>query len=258
MDLVNHGFGVIEFQNVIEIKDDLIYSLINLLEKQNESNFSFYVENGIEYAKNKSGFVFSADEIKSAPSRYTDLSFSRLGEKERNKYSSFIKEMDEGIYRCLVEYCKLYPDASTTVWWKTDGHIASYSEGQHIGPHSDNQMPYPDQFGNFNSIPIHNTISCALFLNSHSDIGIQDKNNFTGGEIYFSHPDVSCKSKAGNVIMYPSNYIGRHEVKPVTSGNRHVYLQFFSYGKNENLDKNSIKWLNSLQKDVNSGHTNAL
>lgn len=249
MKIIDRGFGVIEFEDVIKINDQLIYNLIEFLKKENEATFSYYVEDGIQYAKNKSGFVFSLEDIKSAPSRYTDLSFFNLEEDKSKEYRNFIEDIDRAIYNCLVEYCKIYPDAATTVWWKTGGHIASYAQGQYIGPHSDNQMPYPDSSGNFNSIPVHNTISSAMFLNSQSDSIDADAYTFTGGEVYLYHADFSCKPKAGSLVMYPSNYIGRHEVKPVTSGNRHVYLQFFSHGKNESINENSIKWLKNLQKD---------
>jgi predicted 2-oxoglutarate/Fe(II)-dependent dioxygenase YbiX len=253
MNLIDHGFGVIEFEEAIKINDKLVYNLIAHLQKENEKTFSYFTENGIQYARNKSGFVFSAEDIKSAPSRYTDLSFLNLEQEKQAQYKDFIKSVDSAIYNCLVEYCRRYPDAATTVWWRTDGHIASYGPGQYIGPHSDNQMPYPDSNGNFNSIPVHNTVSSALFLNSQSEVKDLDDYRFSGGEVYLQHADFLCKPKAGNVIMYPSNYIGRHEVKPVTSGNRHVYLQFFSHGKNDHINENSIKWLKDLQKDVISG-----
>ena len=36
--------------------------------------------------------------------------------------------------------------------------------------------------------------------------------------------------KAGDVVMYPSNYIGRHEVLPVTEGSRYAFLTMACYG----------------------------
>lgn len=245
MNIVNHGFGIIEFENVIDIDQNFLFNYINYLKLINPFPFDFFEENGKTYAINKTGFKFSIEDIQSAPDRYNILFL-----QEDFLYKEFIDKIDQKIYECLVEYCKIFPDAAKTIWWKTAGHIAGYSRGQFIGSHSDSHIGFDFKNAPQNQSPIHNTVSCGLYLNDCLQINDLNEHSFTGGEMHFAQAGISYKPKAGGVIMYPSNYIGRHEVKPVTSGNRYVYLQFFCYGKNDHISEDSIKWLKNLQKDT--------
>lgn len=253
MNIVNHGFGIVEFENVINIDQKFLFDYIDYLKLINPSPFDVVEEDGKTYAVNKTGFKFNIEDIKSAPSRYNIL----FQEKDI-RYKEFIAKIDESIYQCLVEYCKIFPDAAKTVWWRIPGHIAGYSKGQLIGPHSDSHIEFDFKNAPQNQTPIYNTISCGLYLNDCTDINHVQEYSFSGGEMCFPQSGTIYKPKAGGIIMYPSNYIGRHEVKPVTKGNRYVYLQFFSYGKNDQMDQRSIIWLNNLQKDTNSGSQNAV
>jgi predicted 2-oxoglutarate/Fe(II)-dependent dioxygenase YbiX len=244
MNIINHNFGIVEFENVINIDQNFLFDYINYLKSINPYPFDFFEENGQTYAINKTGFKFNIEDIKSAPNRYNILFL-----QQDSAYKEFINKIDEKIYECLVEYCKIFPDAAKTIWWKNSGHIAGYSEGQFIGAHSDSHIEFDFKNAPQNQTPIHNTVSCGLYLNNSVDLDKLNDHSFVGGEMHFAQAGISYRPKAGGVIMYPSNYIGRHEVKPVTSGNRYVYLQFFSYGKNDSINENSIRWLKNLQKD---------
>lgn len=248
MEINKHGYGIVEFNNVINIDKIFINKYINFLQKINPSPFEIVHENEKSYAVNKTGFKFNLEDIASAPNRY-----NILFNNEYSEYEHFIKQLDQSLYKCLVAYCRIFPDAAKTIWWKNQGHIAHYMAGQSIGPHSDSHIEFDPltQEASHNQTPMYNTVSSGIYLNDHSTN--PDQWSFSGGEIYFEQADYTFYPKAGSVIMYPSNYIGRHEVKSVTNGNRYVYLQFFSYGKNNDFNHNSIEWLKNLQKDVISG-----
>ena len=250
MKIIDYGCGVVEFQDVLNIDQDFLHQYIEYISDINESTFTYLEENGKKYALNKTGFKFEINDIPEAPSRYTKL----YDENSEKKYIKFIDDINQGLYECLVEYCRLYPDAHTTIWWKGNGHIAGYGVGQWIGPHCDDQIPFDFKETPKNEFPIHNTVSCGLYLNE--SVNLEDVSNFTysGGEMNFPHAKVTYRPKSGGVIMYPSNYIGRHEVKPVTKGNRYVFLQFYSYGIPKNADLKSFKMLENLKKDVQKTH----
>jgi hypothetical protein len=251
MNIIDHGCGVVEFENVINIDKIFLKEYIEYIKSINESAFTYVEENGKKYALNKTGFKFEVNDIPEAPSRYTKLYFENDSEKQ---YIQFIDDINQGLYECLVEYCKLYPDAHTTIWWKGNGHIAGYSPGQWIGPHCDDQIPF--NFGEVpqNEFPIHNTVSCGLYLNECVELDSVDDFTYSGGEMHFPHAKTTYKPKSGGVIMYPSNYIGRHEVKPVTKGNRYVFLQFYSYGIPKNSSLDSFTMLENLKKDSQPPH----
>jgi hypothetical protein len=250
MNIIDHGCGVVEFENVINIDKLFLKEYINYISSINESAFIYVEEDGKRYALNKTGFKFEVNDIPEAPSRYTKL----YEQDTDKKYTKFIEEINEGLYKCLVEYCKLYPDAHTTIWWKGNGHIAGYSVGQWIGPHCDDQIPFT--FGEIptNEFPIHNTVSCGLYLNDCVETENVDEFTYSGGEMNFPHAKVTYSPKSGGVIMYPSNYIGRHEVKPVTKGYRYVFLQFYSYGIPKNSNLESFTMLENLKKDAQPHH----
>jgi hypothetical protein len=250
MNIIDHGCGVVEFENVINIDKTFLKEYINYISLINESTFTYIEEDGKKYALNKTGFKFEVQDIPEAPSRYTKL----YEDNADKKYILFIDQINQGLYQCLVEYCKLYPDAHTTIWWKIDGHIAGYDFGQWIGPHCDNQIPFTFGETPNNEFPIHNTVSCGLYLNDCVDLDSVDEFTYSGGEMNFPHAKVTYKPKSGGVIMYPSNYIGRHEVKPVTKGNRYVFLQFYSYGVPKNSSLESFQMLENLKKDAQASH----
>ena len=71
---------------------------------------------------------------------------------------------------------------------------------------------------------------------SHSDDGIDEErrislvyymnDNYEGGEIEFKKFDLKIKPKKHNLLLFPSSYIYRHKVYPVTSGTRYAIVQW--------------------------------
>lgn len=50
-------------------------------------------------------------------------------------------------------------------------------------------------------------------------------NNYSGGE-FIMFEDVSIKLKAGQIIIFPSNFMYPHRVLPVTAGIRHTFVSW--------------------------------
>ena len=240
MQITKHSNGIVEFKNVIDIDQQILFSYMNYLSEINESSYKYFEENGKKYTLNKSGFKFNVEDIIQAPSRFVQLEDVNVKEE----YKNLLNLIQSGLAQCLNLYFGIYPDARTTVWWKTNGHIAGYTEGQWIGPHCDDQIGHTKNNPNINQIPMHNTISCGLYLNdSVSSEDQMTDYTYMGGEMFFPHSDLTYTPSSGGVIMYPSNYIGRHQVNPVTMGRRYVFLQFYGYGIPENTNKDSLDWI---------------
>jgi hypothetical protein len=241
MQVIKHLNGIVEFQNVLHINQKILFQYIEYLSHINEKPFEYIKDGDQEYAINKSGFKFNIEDIKQAPSRYTVLSDKDI----KKEHKEMIEAFQNCLQICLLEYFKIYPDAITTVWWKSNGHIAGYTKGQWIGPHCDNQVPNVKGQQKVNQIPMHNTISCGLYLNdcvkSKKEL---NEYNYMGGEMIFPHSALTYTPSSGGVIMYPSNYIGRHQVEPVIEGNRYVFLQFYGYGIPEGVEYNSLDLIN--------------
>lgn len=223
------GNGIMQFENVLQIDEENLSSFIGDVET-NGILQGYNKDDG----RNEGGYEFSEGDFNEAPSRFVGLDGSLKTESGKK----FLAEIKNGIYESLVRYCRVFPIVMSEVAWSTDGYVIRYSNNQNIGPHTDCALPYgPDGVTPINSFPLHNTLTAGLFLNE----------NFEGGEIYYRPWDISAKPKAGSVLIYPSSFMGCHEVSPVTSGTRYAYLCWYGHGIPENAGTFRIP---SLTKDV--------
>jgi len=71
-------------------------------------------------------------------------------------------------------------------------------------------------------------VSAIIYLND----SYTDRNNsYTGGELVFDQIGVEVAPKAGQILVFPSNYLFSHTVKPVISGVRYAATRFYIYEK---------------------------
>jgi predicted 2-oxoglutarate/Fe(II)-dependent dioxygenase YbiX len=107
--------------------------------------------------------------------------------------------------------------------------------------------------GASNEYPKHAKVSINIYMNECVESEDQlDGTNFTGGAIRFRHAKYEHKPKMGTAVIYPANYIGTHEVTPVTGGIRVAYLGSFLYGSPENSSPNDSRiWMKNLKEDCN-------
>jgi predicted 2-oxoglutarate/Fe(II)-dependent dioxygenase YbiX len=253
------GMGVVICEDVIDVDQDFLFEYINWIRKNQEDTFTYTEEDGIEYAINKTGFKFKLEDVKQAPQRFLDTKGKQLNSPVPQKYIDFIDSLENAVYDALVEYCCYFPDAGTTSWWRPTGHIAGYENGQRIGQHCDDQVPYEWGKPTGNQVSMHNSSSINLYLNDCVDSKDQINSfNYTGGEIHFPNVPYVWKPKAGSVAIYPSSYIGRHEVYPVDLGQRYAFLSIACYGTSFDReevvgqDNEQKHWMPNLIKDANN------
>lgn len=253
------GMGVVIIDDLIDIDQDLFFEYMIWMRKNEESTFTYHEEDGIKYATNKTGFKFNLLDIAKAPERFLDTKGNQLGIQVPQRYIEFIDSLEDVIYDALVEYCCYFPDAAGTSWWRPNGHIAGYKNGQGIGKHCDDQVPYEWGKPTGSQVSMHNSSSINLYLNDCVDSKDELNNfNYTGGEIHFPNIPYVWKPKAGSLAIYPSSYIGRHEVYPVDLGQRYAFLSMACYGTSFDREEvvgqeNGQKhWMPDLIKDVNN------
>lgn len=105
------------------------------------------------------------------------------------------------LYQKIHNYCTLHYNVSQI-------EALRYTEGGHYSLHIDGDVvPY-------------RTLSTILFLN----------NDYEGGELCFYNDETKEESKVktvpGRLIMWPSNFIYPHTVKPVTKGIRYTIVSW--------------------------------
>lgn len=87
--------------------------------------------------------------------------------------------------------------------------ILKYHEGNHFSVHSDSASNEP------------RTISIIYLLN----------NDYEGGELVFTTPDtkedyLTIENKPNRLVVFPSNFLYPHKVKPVTKGVRYSVVSW--------------------------------
>jgi hypothetical protein len=249
MEIKHLGSGVVVFDGAINIDKELIDGYIAHLRETGATEvFTEQKDDdgNVTHALNPTGYEFDLEAVSMAPERYVQI----YNERTPQKYKDFLQECEDVFYKCMVEYCKIFPVALESIWWRTRGHVATYRNGQNIGPHSDTAIPHVFGEKPVNQFPLHNTVTATLGFNEE----------FEGGEVHFRAWDITVPAKTGRIIMYPSNYMGTHEVFPVTSGERYVYLSWFCFGDtgmplppiSEQGLEQMWKWLPNLKNDVGS------
>lgn len=245
MQISHLGSGIVLFKNAIDVDPALIKEYMAYLDNKKEQHF-FDREDTVV---NSSGYEFDRKSIDVAPGRFVET----VVDSTPQHLVDFSQLCEDALYRSFVEYCRIFPVVVEAVSWRTKGHIATYSNGQNIGCHSDSAIPLDENYKPINQMPLYNTVTAGLSWSS----------DYEGGDLYFRMWDVSIRLEAGDIAMYPSTYLGAHEVTPVTSGRRIVYLQWFCHGDTGHLQSpyetpNTVRsphtWLLNLKLDVGPGY----
>ncbi|MBF83039.1 MAG: hypothetical protein CL489_01040 [Acidobacteria bacterium] len=236
------GGGVVKFHDTITDLDDGMPTLLerDLREMADKALVEMYDLDEDGNGTNQSGHLIPAEHISTMPIRIN-----------QPLDPVFFAECDRAIYKNLVAYCTLYPDAMPSCWWDAGGHVAVYRKGALLGMHSDNDVNY--RFGDHpkDQTALFNTVSSTLVLGA----------GFSGGNIKFEHLKLEVRVGPGDHILFPSNYMGAHEITPVIEGTRYSYISTFGQGTSapdrgiviQSERKSGLQgrtWLPALEQDV--------
>lgn len=231
MKMTHLGSGIVYVENLIQITDSD--------KEEIKSIFSSTAPQGYSIVDGKTisdgGYEFDDIGKRKAPLRYTDI-----------HNFDITKRLRSAIYSATVEYCKVFPVAMECITGQTDGYMIRYLPGNDMGPHSDCNIPYkPGTIEPIVISPAFNTLTTSIFLDDHHE----------GGDVAFRIWGISRKVELGSALIYPSNFIGCHEVSEVTSGERWAFLSWFHHGNGQENKEGSYDWVQQLRKDVGIGNS---
>jgi hypothetical protein len=231
MNLVHLGNGIVYVENLVEINEKDTDEI--------KSIFSSTAPQGYSVVDGKSisdgGYEFDDIGKRKAPLRYTNI-----------ENFDITKKLRLAIYSATVEYCKTFPVALECITGQTDGYMIRYLPGNDMGPHSDCNIPYkPGTIEPMTTSPAFNTLTTSVFLD----------NDHEGGEVSFRIWGITRKVEAGCALIYPSNFIGCHEVSEVTKGERWAFLSWFYHGNGQENKDGSYEWVEQIRKDVGIGNS---
>ena len=223
------GCGIVLFPSRIQVDSDVIKFLSELKSSSIKNHYSFVKDSDGKplYATNKSGHRFEIEDIDKGCSRITDF----YNYYPNNKIENFFDQIQKSIYQALLEYISIYPMALPCLWWKTIGHVLAYGRGSELGLHCDNDINYQPGFEPDYQLGIRHVLAAITYFNSSVDS--PDSDNFVGGEIDFPYANARYNPKAGDILMFPANFLTTHQVLETTHGNRYAYLEYFGQGSSD-------------------------
>jgi hypothetical protein len=117
---------------------------------------------------------------------------------------------DEVYYRQLQavkHYCRMHNIGELRYWEAMN--FVKYGPGQHFQEHHDNGYSY----------------NCVLSSVAYPN------DNYEGGELYFRLQKLNIKPKAGDLYLFPSNFMYPHRAMPVISGTKYSIVTMLDYSE---------------------------
>lgn len=230
-----HDMGIVLFKNVLPMDqhDYILDFARSLRSKALEDDFTFINDDlgNPQYAINRSGHRYGLEDIDISCNHIMNFMHKGLDKK----YFDFFKACEDVLYSCMLRYVEMFPMILTCLWWRTQGHIVGYGKGGRFGKHCDNDVNYqpgaePDQ-----QLAIRNVLGALIYFNNSvsSSSDVKSNNDYIGGEIVFPYANFTYSPKAGDVLMFPSNYLGTHKVLECKEGERYAYVGYFAQGSSD-------------------------
>jgi hypothetical protein len=127
----------------------------------------------------------------------------------KNKFSLNLQQLWQDIYDkkspAVKDYCERH-GISDLRYWEAFNFV-KYGPGNHFSEHADHGFSY------------NCTVSLVAYVND----------DYEGGELYFRLQGINVKPKAGDLFIFPSNYMYPHQAKPVSSGTKYSIVTMLDY-----------------------------
>jgi hypothetical protein len=105
------------------------------------------------------------------------------------------------------DYCKIH-NIMELKYWEAFNFI-KYGPGQHFQEHHDHGYSY------------NCTVSLVAYVND----------DYEGGELFFRLQNLKVKPEAGDLFIFPSNFMYPHQAMPVHSGTKYSVVTMLDYNK---------------------------
>ena len=191
------GSGIWVYENVIPREINVIERLEDvLLDPSNRYNYSeALVGYGVKMPEYRDCYDFKYKK--------TDIQFD-LSDSGK-KLVSLWEDTHYRQLQAVRHYTKTYNIGELRYWEATN--FVKYGPGQHFQEHHDHGYSY------------NCVVSLVAFPND----------DYEGGELAFSIQGVSIKPKAGDLYVFPSNFMYPHRAMPVLSGTKYSMVTMLDY-----------------------------
>ena len=190
----NLGLGLHVYHNAFSLEDSKRY--IDIL----ESNLS----NGSRYKWSEAQVTNSSVPIKKARD-CVDFKYKQgdLGPKDttNSELIDLHEEMYQKLKYCIDDYAQYW--GINVIYYEAFNFVKYEGEGTHFNIHADHGPAY------------NCTVSAVIYIND----------DYEGGDINFPRLDnLVYKPKAGDIAVFPSNYIYEHASLPMKTGTKYCVV----------------------------------
>jgi hypothetical protein len=141
-----------------------------------------------------------------------DFKFKKTDiENDTSEVSQNLQALWQDIYDAKLpaveDYAKMH-NINKLQYWEAFNFI-KYGPGQHFMEHHDHGFSY------------NCTVSLVAYVND----------DYEGGELYFRLQNLKVKPEAGDLFIFPSNFMYPHQAMPVHSGTKYSIVTMLDYNK---------------------------
>jgi Uncharacterized iron-regulated protein len=189
--------GIFVYHDVIPKDMDIVQRLEEVLE--DKSNYYNYMEAMVGYAMKMPEYRDCYD----FKYKKTDIM------NDKSEASQKLQQLWQDLYDRKVAAVKDYArrfNIGELRYWEAMNFV-KYGPGQHFQEHSDNGYSY----------------NCVVSLVAYPN------DDYLGGELEFRLQGLKIKPRAGDLFIFPSNYMYPHKSLPVESGTKHSIVTMLDY-----------------------------
>ena len=141
-----------------------------------------------------------------------DFKFKKTDiENDKSQTSLNLQSLWQDLYDvklpAVEDYCRTH-NINNLKYWEAFNFI-KYGPGQHFMEHHDHGFSY------------NCTVSLVSYVND----------DYEGGELFFRLQNLKVKPEAGDLFVFPSNFMYPHQAMPVTSGVKYSIVTMLDYSK---------------------------
>lgn len=204
--------SITDLGNGIFIYHDALPESIKIIDRLEEVMSE--PDNGFEYQEAMVGYGMTLPEYRDC----FDIKFKKSDiEHDKSDASLKLQSLWEDVYfrklQAVKDYTKRH-NVGELRYWEAINFI-KYGPGQHFQEHTDHGFSY----------------NCVVSLVGYVN------DDYTGGEIFFRVQNIKYKPKAGDLFIFPSNYMYPHRAMPVIDGTKYSLVTMLDYSNKFHSDK---------------------
>jgi hypothetical protein len=205
---IDHGNGIFCYKNVIKKDIDVINRLESSL--GSVAGYGELSDEGKQYHWHPAyvGYKQLMPDYRDC----VDFKFKKTDiELDKSQTSLDLQALWQDLYDVKLpvvqDYSKMY-NINNLQYWEAFNFI-KYGPGQHFMEHHDHGFSY----------------NCTVSLVGYPN------DNYEGGELFFRLQGLKIKPEAGDLFVFPSNYMYPHQAMPVHSGVKYSIVTMLDYNK---------------------------